>query len=409
MSLSLTARWIFPVASPPLPGGIVVIDGERIVAVEPHGTRTADLDLGNVAIIPGLVNAHTHLDLTSMHGIAPPRLPLPDWLSDVIEYRRTTTPEETLASIRVGLEECIRTGTTLVGDISGGGISWPILASSGIRATVYYEVIGMSEERANQVLHAFAEWEMDRQVESVPCLAGCSPHAPYSVASTLYTDLDTFPIPIATHLAESEEELELLADRSGPFVDFLQRLGVWLPDRMANSPADVFWCLYGDSTSPVSLVHGNYLSPENFPDDTELPSHFGLVYCPRTHAAFGHAPHPWREFMARGVRVALGTDSLASNPDLDLLAEARFLRVRHPDVSGATLLRMATLSGAEALDWDHTTGSLEAGKSADLVVIPLDGRQEDDPHDLFLASDEPVAKVMCRGRWLEGGNRQDEG
>ena len=135
-------------SSPPLPGGVVTIDGERIVAVEPHGSRTADVDLGDAAVIPGLVNAHVHLDLTAMRGVAPPRLPLPDWLSDVIAYRRSTTPEETDAAIRVGLAECIRTGTTLVGDISSGGASWPILAASGIRATVYYELIGTTSEGA---------------------------------------------------------------------------------------------------------------------------------------------------------------------------------------------------------------------------------------------------------------------
>jgi cytosine/adenosine deaminase-related metal-dependent hydrolase len=392
-TLSLTARWVFPVSSPPLPGGVVTMDGERVVAVEPHGARPPDLDLGDSAIIPGLVNAHVHLDLTAMRGVAPPRLPLPDWLSDVIAYRRSTTPEETHAAIRVGLDECIRTGTTLVGDISGGGASWPILAASGIRATVYYELIGLTVERANGAFTAYQEWV--EAIEDTPtCRRGISPHAPYSAAKWLYWRAYDDDVPIATHLAESREELELLADRSGPFAEFLRRLGLWVPEQMFEGVREVSDLLA--VTVPVALAHGNYL------DDVPIPDNATIVYCPRTHAAFGHAPHPWRAFLARGVRVALGTDGLSSNPDLDLLAEARFLRRRFPDVSGAALLRMATLSGAEALGWEHETGSLAPGKSADLAVIPISGRDAADPHDLFLDSDEPAARVMCRGRWLGG-------
>ena len=389
--ISLTARWVFPVSSPPLPGGVVTIDGERIVAVEPHGSRRADVDLGDAAVIPGLVNAHVHLDLTGMHGLAPPRLPLPDWLSDVIAHRRSTTPEETNAAIRIGLAECVRTGTTLVGDISSGGASWPLLAASGIRATVYYEVIGLPEERAKLAFKAYISWLLGTD-DSEMHWEAVSPHAPYSASAWLYRQASSADR-VATHLAESAEELELLGSHSGPFVDFLQRLGVWAPGELIGSPAEVLAGFAENPSARAVLAHCNYLPP-----DTHIPPNATIVYCPRTHAAFGHAPHPWRQFLARGVRVALGTDGLASNPDLDLLAEARFLRRRFPDADGATLLRMATLSGAEALGWANETGSLDAGKSADLVVIPVRG--DGDPHDLFLATDEPVAKVMCRGRWL---------
>ena len=140
------------------------------------------------------------------------------------------------------------------------------------------------------------------------------------------------------------------------------------------------------------FVHGNYLAR-----DTAIRPRDTLVYCPRTHAAFGHAPHPFRHFLARGVRIALGTDSLASNPDLDLLAEARFLHRLHPDLPGDELLRLATLSGAEALGWADQTGSLEVGKSADLVVLPLPEREDADPHSLLFASTLPVRPVLFRG------------
>ena len=124
-----------------------------------------------------------------------------------------------------------------------------------------------------------------------------------------------------------------------------------------------------------------------------------IVYCPRTHAAFRHPPHPFREFLARGVRVCLGTDSLASNPDLDILAEARFVRSRYPDFPGDQLLRMVTLAGAEALGWADECGSLEAGKSADLVAVPLPDCDEADPHELLLGEDAGERRTMFRGQW----------
>jgi cytosine/adenosine deaminase-related metal-dependent hydrolase len=133
-----------------------------------------------------------------------------------------------------------------------------------------------------------------------------------------------------------------------------------------------------------------------------MPHDHTIVYCPRTHAAFGHPPHPFCEFLQRGVRVALGTDSLASNPDLDLLAEARFVHQRYPDVPGETILRMATLSGAEALGWADETGSLTPGKSADLVVLPLP-EDEADPYRLMLESSTKVRAVLFRGQWTVGG------
>src|SRR5204862_1732247 len=147
-----------------------------------------------------------------------------------------------------------------------------------------------------------------------------------------------------------------IESRTGPFVEFLRALGVWdqaefIPSfRQAVAHA-------GLHAGRLLLVHANYQSPDSLwrPNTT-------IVYCPRTHAAFGHPPHPFREFLARGVRVCLGTDSLASNPDLDVLAEARFVRQRYPDFPGEVLLRMVTLAGAESLGWADETGSLEAGK-----------------------------------------------
>jgi aminodeoxyfutalosine deaminase len=391
---TLTARWIFPVGDLPLLRGTVTIDGERIVAVEPQGTRRADVDLGDAAVLPGLVNAHTHLDLSGMRGLAPPSPDFTAWLRQVIAFRGQRAPAQVHADIRAGLGECLRCGTTLVGDISGDGSSWDVLAGAPVRAVVLHEMLGLPRERAERAVREALRW-LGAHPDTPSCRAGLSPHAPYSFRAELLPTVAAQARRIAIHLAESAAELELLERQAGPFVPFLAERGVWDPSGLARSPAHVLHLT--ESAQLALYAHGNYLPP-----DAPLPPHGAVVYCPRTHAAFGHAPHPFRDFLARGVRVAVGTDSLASNPDLDVLAEVRFLRRQCPEVPGEQLLRMATLSGAEALGWGDETGSLTPGKSADLVAVPLPAEEAEDPHELLLRSGEPVGDVLFRGRWVRG-------
>lgn len=390
---TLTARWIMPVAATPLANGLITIRDGLVEAVEPRGTRTADRDLGNVAILPGLVNAHTHLDLTSLRGKCPPTLDFTLWLRGVIQHRRSQTPTETAADIRAGLAESLASGTTLLGDISGQGWSWTALVDAPTRAVVFREVLGLPKERARGAWSDLMNWLGHHQA-TANCRPGVSPHAPYSVRSSIFFAAGTLGIPVAVHLAETKIELELLTRRKGPFKRFLEELGVWESEGLANSPEHVLQLLTG--VVPVAVVHGNYLQSHAY-----IPPKGSIIYCPRTHAAFGHPPHPFRDFLRRGVRVAIGTDSLASNPDLDVLAEVRFLHARYPDVPGATLLRMATLSGAEALGWADETGSLAPGKSADLIVLPLANEETTDPHALVLESSECVSGLMFRGNWVK--------
>jgi cytosine/adenosine deaminase-related metal-dependent hydrolase len=402
-SRTFTARWVFPVAGPPLAGGTVTVRGHAIAAVEPRGARTPDEDLGNVAIIPGLVNAHTHLDLSGARGLIPPTDPehFTDWLRGVIAYRRTRTPEQVQADIRAGLAECLHHGTTLIGDIAAGGASYPAVSGAATRAVLFWEVIGLSRERYDAVLAEFGtkaglSWfddpSPDAYLATPLCRWACSPHAPYSAnhdaaRGQLYLGS------AAIHLAESPAELELLATKSGPFVPFLQQLGVWNPAALRAGLRD-FVVAHPKSIPPALYVHCNYLPP-----DVPFAPVQTVVYCPRTHAAFGHPPHPFRGFLARGVRVCLATDGLASNPDLDVLAEARFVRSRDPDFPGEQLLRMVTLAGAEALGWSNECGSLEPGKSADLVAVPLPDRDAADPHELLLGEDAGHRRTMFRGAW----------
>jgi cytosine/adenosine deaminase-related metal-dependent hydrolase len=370
------------------------------VAVKPHGQRAADIDLGNVAVLPGMVNAHTHLDLTGLRGKVPPTADFTAWLRAVIRHRRELTPDQVHQDVQTGLAESLAAGTTLLGDISGQGLSWPGVAAAPLRAVVFYELLGLPRERARLAWTAARAWLQDHPATPT-CRPGLSPHAPYSVRASLFAAAAGLARRehrvLAIHLAETREEVELLADHSGPFVAFLEDLGVWDPGGLVRVAGEVL--RLNRDVGQVLFAHGNYL-----PAGTVWPPGGTVVYCPRTHAAFGHSAHPLLEALRKGgganLRLALGTDSLASNPDLSVLAEARFVHERFPDLDGARLLRMATLAGAEALGWQQETGSLSPGKSGDLAVVPLPDADHADPHRLLFESTLPVAKVLFQGRWV---------
>jgi cytosine/adenosine deaminase-related metal-dependent hydrolase len=311
----------------------------------------------------------------------------------VVRQRQERTLEQVQADVRAGIAESLRCGTTLVGDIAAGGASWDALAASPLRAVVFHEILGLPRDRVERTLADAHAW-LAAHPPTPTCRPGLSPHAPYSVSAFGFRNACRrqagTALPVTTHLAETLAEQQLLASHYGPFVAFLGELGVWAPDELVRDWDEVLH-LTADA-APVLYAHANYLSA-----NSAMPSHGSVVYGPRTHAAFGHPPHPFRDFLARGVRVVLGTDSLASNPDLNLLAEARFLHRLYPDVSPEVLLRMATLGGAEALGWQEETGSLTPGKSADLVVVPLPDESAANPHHLLLAADAAVRQVWCRG------------
>lgn len=394
-----TARWVFPVDRSPLEGGTLTVEGDRILDVQPTGVRRPDVDLGNVALVPGFVNAHTHLDLTGARGLCPPSRDFTAWLRQVIAFRRQRSPEQVQEDIAHGIADCVRYGVTLIGDVSAGGASWAQLAEAPLRAVVFYELLGLSSERAAASWAAAIDW-LASLPTSATCRPGLSPHAPYSVRRELYEQVARFaaecpgPLPVMTHLAESAEEMQLLRERAGPFVGFLRELGVWDPSGLIDDPMEVAMMLRDVPT--VLLVHGNYLADFM---TSYLYSLQALVYCPRTHAAFDHRSHPLDDGLAGDRAVGLGTDSLASNPGLNILAEARFARTRSPYLDGAEALWMLTLGGAQALGWSDETGSLTPGKSADVVVLTIPLHPRLDPYERIMHRVARVVGVMFRGRW----------
>ncbi|REK18662.1 MAG: chlorohydrolase [Planctomycetota bacterium] len=398
----LKALVVFPVSDPPISGGTVTVEGDRIVAV--GGAPGSTLrDLGNVAILPGFVNAHTHLefsDLAAPFGVA--GTPLPAWIRLLLAHRRESAAAGTAAASE-GLRQCLHGGTTTIGEIATSDWrSADDLPAERPSSVMFHESIGPTRARAQAAVTA-AEAFLSAERGLADILPGLSPHAPYTVHVELLSELVAlsrrFDVPLAMHLAESREELELLTQGSGPFRELLEAGGNWDPTPQARLPR-VLDYLHHLAEAPRALViHGNYLDDDEIAFLASRATTMSVVYCPRTHAYFGHSSYPLPEMLAGGVHVALGTDSRASNPNLNMLEELRFAAMAHPDVSLAALVRMATLDGARALGLADRTGSLEPGKRADLVMVALGEGDADDPHELLSA---PASRVVAAGTWGRG-------
>jgi aminodeoxyfutalosine deaminase len=410
-SFSLAARFVFTAEGQPIPDGHVTVENRRIASVGPANGRVADLDLGNAAIVPGFVNAHTHLELSPIAGADAdhPEDEI-DWLKRVIASRRGSSVDAMRAATARNLEAAIASGATLLADTTTAGLSWDAIAAAPVRAVVFAEILGLKRGRGLETSQQAWDWissiSPDAQVAAC-AKPGLSPHAPYSTAGWLYHRAASSRMPLSTHLAELPEELELLATGRGRLREFLEEIGAWDDDWSPIGPRPADYVRKNDlKRADWVIAHGNYLDPGDFwqlrPEAAPNDQRVAVAYCPRTHARFGHAPHPFRAILERGGIVCIGTDSLASAATLSLLDEIRFLRRTDPSLSGELLLTMATLFGAWALRADGVTGSLRPGKSADLAIVGLPDRDDPDPYSLLLDSDLPVEGTMFEGRFVAG-------
>lgn len=367
------ADWVFTGLSEPIRHGIIEVEQDRIVRIAAWNHERIDVDYPLSIIIPSLINAHTHLDLGELHQQLSPPAQFTDWLKQVIAYRMSSNPEAWDAAIREGITQSTQSGTQQIGDISVGGRSAPLLQQSSCHAHVFYELIGLTDERTDQALLQVDGWLSTRHE---PILHALSPHAPYSVSRRLLTTLrDKYPhVPVAMHVAETREELQLLETHQGCFKEFLQFLGAWQPENLMTSIDEVIDILNG--FNQVFLIHGNYLTREQW---RKLGNSVTVVYCPRTHAYFGHAPHPYLDMLADGVHVALGTDSLASNPDLSMLNECRYLWEHdRKKLSGNTLLNLVSKP-------------LLADTPARFAIFSYEN-VTNDPWELLWSPDSPITK-----------------
>ena len=397
---SLRGRYVFPIVGEPIPDGVVSISADRIRCVGAHLAEGPVEDLGNVAILPGLINAHTHLEFSHLsEPLGRCGVGMTEWIGRVIECRFGAR-EEPARAVEQGIRESIQSGITALAEIAQPG--WPAASFDGraLDATVFLELIGPTEDRALTAVD-LARRHLDTAASTGFWRAGLSPHAPYSVHPKLLSAAVSLSIarriPLSFHLGESREEMELLRSGGGPFREMLERFGAWDADSFTpgTRPMDYLHAL--GSAHRALIVHGNYLDEEEISFLGDRADRMAVVYCPRTHAFFAHDDYPLGRLLSAGATVALGTDSRASSPDLGILAEMRQVTQRHPSVSPATILRLGTFEGAKALGLANQTGSLEPGKYADLAIVSLPEHGSSDPHELLF---DEGARVV--GRYWHG-------
>ena len=270
-SQTLGARWIFPVEGPPVPDGLVRIVGGRIASIHPGARSSAQTDLGNSAVLPGFVNAHTHLELATVESSTTEAFGSENeitWLRKVVSQRVEGSIDLLRERVASNLSSSIAAGTTLVADTTTGGLSWPIIAGAPIRGVVYSELIGLKRERGMQTLNEAFHWISGITPEAQLAgrvRPGLSPHAPYSTASWVYERAAAARLPLSTHLAEMPEELELLSDRTGPMRTFLEDLGAWDDEWLPLSVRPADYLRKGDLRKADWIVaHGTYLEPDCF-------------------------------------------------------------------------------------------------------------------------------------------------
>jgi 5-methylthioadenosine/S-adenosylhomocysteine deaminase len=399
----LSADWVLPVSDPPVAQGAVLVSAGAIAAIGAAAELKARygeeelLEFPGCAILPGFVNAHSHLEYSAFRGFASPS-GFSRWIFQLLRARRKVADADWAAAALWGAHESLRNGITSIADTSYDGVAVAQAAQAvGLRARVYLELFGLDDTRLSASIERL-EASLDHARRMVgaaegavdtiemPVEWGISPHAPYTVSQRLYEEAARFGrdagLPLATHVAESRSEVRLLSGSLSALALAYKATRLWTGRRWEPP-----------RTTPVQYVAGTgALGPDTLvvhavqvnSDDIAILADSGsaVAHCPRSNLRLRCGRAPVAEMKAAGISVGLGTDSLASNDSLDMVAEMRAAMeisqargARETSLRPGTILRMATLEGAQALGWGHLVGSLEAGKRADMVVVRL--RAED--------------------------------
>jgi 5-methylthioadenosine/S-adenosylhomocysteine deaminase len=442
MTSIYSARWVLPISSPVIENGAIATEGSTIIAVGPRTeivSRFPDSrieDFGEAAILPGFVNAHSHLELTVMRGfLEREENDFVAWLRKLTIARLAMTAEDLLVSATRGAIEAARAGVTCVGDASSAARQgMKALQAVGLRGIVYQESFGpdpkLAEENVAKLREQISEL---RRIENEVVRVGVSPHAPYTVSGPQLELISRFAldeqIPLMTHAAESQAEALFMREGVGPFAEGLRARGIeWQAPRISTIQ---YLKRYGVLETRPLLAHCINVDES----DLELikQSSAGIAHCPKSNAKLGHDRAPFAEFIASGVKVGLGSDSVASNNSCDMLEEARFATllarlgrcssptVREgsvssdsepigalPDgratapVSAEQALYAATLGGARAMGRDDQIGALSPGMQADITVVSLCGAHQQPVRDpaaalVFASSGRDVLVTMVAG------------
>ena len=385
---TLSADWVVPVEGAPIADGAVAIGDDGLIAT--IGSRAklgSDVHYPESVILPGFVNAHTHLEYAVYVGFGD-GLGFADWIGLHVQRKQRIDLEDMEAIARLGALNCLRSGITTVGDCSFSGAAATACAELGLRGTVYLEVFGETDEPIRERFEPMRERIADALSDDVRL--GISPHAPYTCTIELYRACAELGLPIATHLAESESETEFLRTGGGAWQSFAEMLVPPLGTTGIRAFAE------------AGLLDSNVLAAHCVKADEEeialLAEHdVAVAHCPRSNAVLGCGVAPLHELREAGIRVCIATDSPASTPSFDMFDEMRAAvfgaraREGRPDaLTGADALELATLGGARALGLEDSLGSLLPGKRADLTVLSL-------ADTAFIPWEDPVTSAVLGG------------
>ncbi len=371
----LSAAWVLPVSAPPIERGAVLVGSDgRLMAVGPDEAVPRPPDAQSEGfpdgiLLPGLVNAHTHLELTGF-DLGPPDPDFVSWIGRVRAIKDSRSPDAFLEAARSGLATCFAAGVTTIADTGDSGAAIQAMAEAGASGIAYQEVFGPHPSQADEALRglqsrtaALARFSIGR------VRLGASPHAPYTVSGPLYASVARWAreagLPLAVHLAESAAESELLERATGRFAEAWVGRNIPLPELPGRSPVD--WLdahgVLGERTLCIHLVRANPVDLERL-----ARRRCAVAHCPLSNAAHGHGAAPLSDLLRHGLRVGLGTDSVLSVGRLDLLAEARAAQTL-AGLDPAAALALCTVGGAAALGLDGEIGSLTRGKWGDCVAV----------------------------------------
>lgn len=395
------AAWLLPIAGPPVRDGWVLVHegciaacgGPRDPIPAPESVEEIPCD-ERLAVLPGLVNAHTHLELSWLRGRVPPAPSMPVWISRLLTARGASadTPR---AAVEEAIREMRASGTALAGDVTNTLAAWDAIADSHLAAVVFFELLGFNAADPRALVKD-ARRRLDDLMPLAWVRAAIVPHAPYSAAPDLLRAVADASAggPISIHLGESAEELEFLRTGGGAWRAILEALGAWAPAWQAPRCGPVEYLdRLGLVTDRLLAVHAVQLADPALARLAEAGA--TVVTCPRSNRWVGAGTPPIERFYASGVRVAVGTDSLASVEDLNLFSELAEIRHLAPAVPAARILRSATLDGADALGFGSHYGSIEAGKRADLIGVRVPPGIAD--VEEYLLTGIPASDI----RWIE--------
>jgi cytosine/adenosine deaminase-related metal-dependent hydrolase len=421
------ARWVLPVSSEPIANGALMIEGTQIIGVGPYARLSAEFpqatirDLGESAIVPGLINSHSHLELTAMRGF------LEDEETDFFAWLRKLTsarlermsPDDLRVSAAWGACEAARAGLTCVADASDSASqSMQALRDVGLRGVVYQESFGPDPRLAAENFEKLKEQVARlRALETTLVKVGVSPHAPYTVCAPQLEMIAEFSraenLPLMMHAAETNMEVSLMHDGTGPFADGLRSRGIeW---RAPGVSTIQYLQQHGILETRPLLAHCIHV------DDVDIAtmkkSGARVAHCPKSNAKLGHRRAPFAKFLEMAIATGLGSDSVASNNTCDLLEEARFAlllaraaggeTLAGPQLSAGDLLRTATIGGARSLGLAGQVGELQAGLQADFAAVALAGPHQLPSYDpvstlIFASSGRDVKLTVVAGREVYG-------